>query len=124
LTEWDVPASSGARQVSEDVVPPDGRGGRDQRWASVAFSRRVPGAIRRYARYRWMLAEAGEVERTAGARDAEDNRDTRVPDGEMVRVPAIWLTELYTPTTLGGLVDRLPSLMAKARNQHPERRHR
>ena len=39
----------------------------------------------------------------------------------MVRVPAIWLTELYTPTTLGGLVDRLPSLMAKARNQHPER---
>lgn len=68
-----------------------------------------------------MLAEAREVERTAGARDADDNRDTRIPDGEQVRVPAIWVTELYTPTTLGGLVDHLPSVMAKARDQHLER---
>ena len=68
-----------------------------------------------------MLAEAREVERVAGARDADDNRDTRIPDGEQVRVPAIWLTELYTPTTLGALADRLPSVMAKAGDQHPER---
>jgi hypothetical protein len=68
-----------------------------------------------------MLAEAREVERTAGARDAGDNRDTRIPDGEQVWIPAIWLTELYTPTTVGGLVDGLPSVMAKARDQRPER---
>jgi hypothetical protein len=68
-----------------------------------------------------MLAEAREVERTAGARDADDNRDTRIPDGEQVRVPAIWLTELYTPTTLAGLAERLPSVMARTRDQHPER---
>lgn len=122
MTEEDVPASPGDRQASEDAVSPDRRDDREQRWAAVAFSRRqVPGVIRRYARRRFMLAEAREVERTAGARDADDNRDTRIPDGEQVRVPAIWLTELYTPTTLGGLVNRLPSVMAKARYQHPER---
>ena len=122
MTEEDVPASPGDRQASEDAVSPDRRDDREQRWAAVAFSRRqVPGFIRRYARRRFMLAEAREVERTAGARDADDNRDTRIPDGEQVRVPAVWLTELYTPTTLGGLVNRLPSVMAKARYQHPER---
>lgn len=121
LPEGDVLAGPGDRQASE-AVSPGRRDGRERRWAAVAFSRRqVPGVIRQYARRRWMLAEAREVERTAGARDADDNRDTRVPDGEQVRVPAIWLTELYTPTTLGGLTERLPSVMAKTRDQHPER---
>jgi len=68
-----------------------------------------------------MRIEAREVERTAGARDTDDNRDTRIPAGEQVRVPAIWLTELYTPTTVSGLIDRLPSLMAKAGQQESGR---
>jgi hypothetical protein len=38
-----------------------------------------------------------------------------MPDGEQVHVPVIWLTELYTPTTLVGLLDGLPQLLAKAK---------
>ena len=60
-------------------------------------------------------------ERRWSVRDRGDNLDTRIPEGEQVRLPVIWLTELYTPTTLTGLLEGLPRLMAKARYQHLDR---
>ena len=36
-------------------------------------------------------------------------------------MPVVWLTELYTPTTLDGLLSGLASLMARAGDQDPMR---
>jgi hypothetical protein len=47
-------------------------------------------------------------------RDPDDNRETRIPEGEQIRFPVIWLTELYTSTTLAGLLQGLPPLLTKA----------
>src|SRR5258705_1329804 len=93
----------------------------EQRWAKLARRRGLPSFIRRYAERRWTVIDAQSSERIWGRSDLDDNRDTRIPDGEHVGMPVIWLTELYTLTTLAGLLDGLPPLMAKARYQHPER---
>ena len=87
-------------------------------WGVLARSRYLPRFIRGRARLRWM---ARVEERRVAGRDPGDNRDTRIPVGEQVLVPALWLTELYTPTTLDGLLSGLASLMARAGDQDPRR---
>lgn len=114
----DAPARS---EDSADTVTVEERGTQGQRWATLARQQKLPRFIRRYAQRHWMAKEAKAIERLAGRRDADENRDTRIPDSEQVRIAVIWLTELYTSTTLAGLLNGLPPLIAKADDPNPER---
>ena len=104
--------------VADEATRRGERDATERRWGVLARSRYLPRFIRRHARLRWM---ARVDERRVAGRDPGDNRDTRIPVGEQVLVPVIWLTELYTPTTLDGLLSGLPSLMARAGDQDPRR---
>ena len=114
----DAPARS---EDSADTVTVEERGTQGQRWATLARQQKLPRFIRRYAQRHWMAKEAKAIERLAGRRDADENRDTPTPDSEQVRIAVIWLTELYTSTTLAGLLNGLPPLIAKADDPNPER---
>ncbi len=43
-------------------------------------------------------------------RDPRENAQGRLPDGEGVQVPAIWVAELYTPSTISGLLAGITNL--------------
>lgn len=43
-------------------------------------------------------------------RDLEENAQGRLPDDERIQVPAIWVAELYTPSTVAGLLDGITEL--------------
>ena len=88
-----------------------------RRWVTLASRRRLPPFIRKYAQHRLTVTMAQTFEQRGRLRDPDDNLYTRIPDGEHVRVPVIWLTELYTPTTLAGLLRRIPPLIANAHDQ-------
>ena len=111
----DTPADSGAAAASEKSEP--GK----RRWEALASQRYAPPFIRRYAQRRLTLARAQALVGRLRRRDPDDNRETRIPEGEQIRFPVIWLTELYTPTTLAGLLQGLPPLLAKAHD--PASRH-
>ena len=49
--------------------------------------------------------------------DAAENEKTRLPDNEQIALPALWLAEIYTPTTRAGLV-RLRDYVALAKLPH------
>ena len=102
--------------AADEATRPGTRDAKERWWGVLARSRYLPRFIRGQARIRWM---ARVHERRVAGRDPGDNRDTRIPAGEQVLVPVIWLTELYTPTTLDGLLSGLPSLMARAGDQDP-----
>jgi len=99
---------SGASVASEERAPVK-RG-----WEVLASQRYAPPLIRRYAQRRLTGARVQAAVRRFRRRDPDDNQKTRIPEGEQVRFPVIWLTELYTPTTLAGLLQGLPMLLAKA----------
>ena len=109
----DTPTPPGGSD-SGDTTPAEGNDVTEQRWAALARRRYLPPFIKRYALRRMDVIAARDSARFFGRRDPADNQDTRMPVGEQVQVPVIWLTELYTPTTLVGLLDGLPQLLAKA----------
>ena len=109
----DTPTPPGGPD-SGDTTPAEGNDATEQRWAALARRRYLPPFIKRYALRRMDVIAARDSARFFGRRDPADNQDTRMPVGEQVQVPVIWLTELYTPTTLAGLLDGLPQLLAKA----------
>ena len=88
----------------------------EQRWWALTRVRYLPPFIERYARRRLDTIAARDMIRYFGRRDVADNQNTRIPEGEEVRVPVIWLTELYTPTTLTGLLNGLPPFLGRAKN--------
>jgi hypothetical protein len=106
---------------SADGATAEERSKRERHWEWLARRRHLPPFIRKHIQHRRAVADAQAAERHWRRRDPDDNRDTRIPDGEQVRIPVIWLTELYTPTTLSGLLKGLPPLITKARWKHPER---
>lgn len=87
--------------VADEATRRGTRDATERWWGVLARSRYLPRFIREHARLRWM---AQVDERRVAGRDPGDNRDTRIPVGEQVLVPVFWLTELYTPTTLDGLL--------------------
>ncbi len=118
----DLPVGAVERRPDDGTVtlPSDGpppRGGTDsvgrtpaekndameRRWWALIRVRYLPPFIKRYARRRVDTIAARDAVRYFGRQDPTDNQNTRIPEGEEVHVPAIWLTELYTPTTLAGL---------------------
>jgi hypothetical protein len=88
----------------------------EQRWWALTRVRYLPPFIKRYARRRLDTIAATDSVQYFGRRDPADNQNTRIPEGEEVLVPVIWLTELYTPTTLADLLDGLPLFLAKTKD--------
>lgn len=43
-------------------------------------------------------------------RDKEQNESGRLPEGEHVEIPVVWIVELYTPSTVSGLFDGISKL--------------
>jgi hypothetical protein len=122
---------SGATAVSDPAIPqsdpdfaappPTEESSTEERWARLSRRRHLPRSVRKYAQYRWNVSLAQASERRMILRDPEENRETRIPDDEQILVPVVWMTELYTPTTLAALLQGLPPLLAKASYQHPDR---
>ena len=84
-------------------------------WERTLDGRRVPPMIRRIAERRINEALAKQSEQYFADRDPDANASTRLPDGEHVRVPIIWLAELFTPTTVNGLIDGMRVLADKVK---------
>lgn len=77
--------------------------------AAPTLSRRLEawGPYRRWQAFLYNRQDHLEVWKE---RDPRENREGRLPDGETVTVPAIWVAELYTPSTVSGLLDGLRNL--------------
>lgn len=43
-------------------------------------------------------------------RDPKENEESRLPDGEHIAVPGVWVAELYSPSTVSGLLDGIARL--------------
>jgi hypothetical protein len=102
-------------------TPAEENAAMERRWWALIRVRYLPPFIKRYARRRVDTIAARHAVRYFGRQDPADNQNTRIPEGEEVHVPAIWLTELYTPTTLAGLLDGLPPFLAKAQDMGHDR---
>lgn len=120
-----APSDTGAPDTRMDSVAPAASQKNEpgkRRWEVLASQRCAPAFVRRYAQRRLTLARVQAAVQRYRRRDPDDNRRTRIPEGEQIRFPVIWLTELYTPTTLDGLLRGLPPLLTKAYDPNP--RHR
>ncbi len=77
---------------------------------------RLPG-VAQAAKRRREAKSFAELEeqalRHSSQKDPATNKATRLPDGERVRMPAIWLAEVFTPTTVSNLVEGIRSLAAE-----------
>jgi hypothetical protein len=68
------------------------------------------GPFRRWSWYRKMRRQALDDTRYWRERDPSENARGRLPDGERVELPVIWVTELYTPSTVPGLLGGISNL--------------
>lgn len=68
------------------------------------------GPWKRWKRYREIQGHYKTDSERRKQADAEENVRGRLPDDEEVQVPAIWVCELYTPSTVDGLLKGLASL--------------
>jgi len=68
------------------------------------------GPIKRWIRYREFRRHEVEHLDFLQRRDREENAEGRLPDNEHVQVPAIWVVELYTPSTVAGLLEGITRL--------------
>lgn len=68
------------------------------------------GPLKRWAFYRKTCQDDRESYNFWQEHDARENEKGRLPSDEGVQVPAIWVTELYTPSTVGGLLKGLVKL--------------
>lgn len=79
-----------------------------QQWLTLARMRFAPPPVRTLAwREASRLHALDDAARSRAERDPLENTETRLPADETVRMPALWITELYTPTTVGNLLGGL-----------------
>jgi len=64
-----------------------------------------------YKRWQWYRTHGDWGDREfLRERDSEANELTRLPADERLAVPAVWITELYTPSTVPGLLQGIDKL--------------
>ena len=68
------------------------------------------GPWKRWSWYREIRQHERDEPSIWGKHDPDENARGRLPDDEDVQVPAIWVAELYTPSTVGGLLDGIRHL--------------
>jgi hypothetical protein len=112
-------AAEAARTTETPAVPPqmtttdqraDLGGAITRQWQVLRGH--VPYLARRDARRR-ALAYARSSERFFARHDQDQNVQTQLPAGEQVRVPVLWLAELFTPTTLPRLLSGVRELTSR-----------
>jgi len=99
----------GALPPSEtDQVPPESEatlsGEKQSKPRSVRRVLKDWGPWKRWSRHREFRREDLEEPHSWQDRDSEQNAQGRLPDDEHVQVPAIWVAELYTSSTVAGLL--------------------
>lgn len=87
-------------------------GAPDRLWTAIGQARFSPPALRTLAWRRVSRAWATEHAAASADRDAEESNACRLPPDEHVRMPALWITELYTPTTVANLIKGVRKLTA------------
>jgi hypothetical protein len=68
------------------------------------------GPFKRLSRYRKFLEKETEGHPAGRATDSEENYDGVLVDDEGVQIPAVWVVELYTPSTINGLLKGISDL--------------
>ncbi|CAM3304123.1 hypothetical protein [Burkholderia ubonensis] len=66
------------------------------------------GQWKRWSHYRAFMRD--KADSLLNDRDSEENEASRLPTGESVRLAAVWVSELYTPSQIGGLFEGLSRL--------------
>jgi hypothetical protein len=89
-------------------------------WERVRRSS-LPRPVRRFAMRRVIVADAREMQRSLSRGDPAENAATRLPPGEQIRLPLIWLAEIFTPTTIDGLIDGMRKLASRPTGSWPAR---
>ncbi len=77
------------------------------------------GPWKRWRQYRLSKRFRSDYYDHWSTRDREENDRGRLPDGEKLEMPAIWVAELYTPSTVQGLITGIDALgwqYSKTRN--------
>jgi len=102
------PDDSGAQQPESEVA--ESTGDRSKRQSSIRRVLTRWGPLQRWSRYRMME----RIERTEPNpwkdRDPGANAESSLPEGERVELPVIWVAELYTPSTVPGLLSGISKL--------------
>lgn len=93
----------------QDQVPPESEvtpSSEKQTTSAVSIGRVLGnwGPWKRWSRYREFRRHELEEPHFWQDRDPKENAQGRLPDDEHVQVPAIWVAELYTPSTVAGLL--------------------
>ena len=97
-TSEDVRTEDDELPGSEPESPPEKD--RPNRWSQW-------GPIRRW---QWYRANANMNHDFMLRRDSMENAQGRLPPDESLSVPAVWIAELYTPSTVAGLLDGIHQL--------------
>ena len=67
-----------------------------------------------YRRLRWFVDTRRVTRRGSEdfwhVRDPQENQEGRLPEQEAVALAAVWVSELYTPSTVGGLLSGIKDL--------------
>ena len=111
-------------EVLSGALPPDEKGrieassetsdadveGKPQPRSSISRALATWGPTRRLSWYRATRREALGDSDIWRRHDREKNDRGRLPDGERVELPVMWVAELYTPSTVPGLFDGISEL--------------
>lgn len=106
LTGTPAPGTEVAEPSEDDITT--SQQVTDEGWLQRAATK-LP-QYRRLVWYRESRRRTLEVRSFWRDRDPSENAAGRLPDDERIEVPAIWVTELYTPSTVRGLLDGIHRL--------------
>jgi hypothetical protein len=98
-------------KAADDSIPADEP--QESVWDKVLRHRHMPSPVKRFAEHRLNMAHAEEWRQSASRRDPAQNAATRLPPGEQAQVPVRWLAEIFTPTTIDGLIEGIRQLAGK-----------
>jgi hypothetical protein len=111
------PCRKPEEQAAEPAAAPRPGAAAAQQWLALARMGFMPAPVRRLAWREATRLHAQDDARSSAERDGRENTETRLPADENVRMPALWITELYTPTTVHGLLDGLRPFALKEPGQ-------
>jgi hypothetical protein len=79
----------------------------------------LPRSVKRVVHRRVNAAYAQSMAQHLAKNDVDANTATRLPEGEFVHIPVIWLAEVFTPTTIDRLTAGVSRLIRKSDGTWP-----
>lgn len=95
-----------------EVTEPDSTVQAEQKTEPLSWIRRTLarcGPVRRWSEYRMYERVAWDLTFWRD-RDPKENARSRLPENENIELPVIWVAELYTPSTVSGLLTGISDL--------------